>query len=79
MCGWGDVTVLSVPIPADLSHTGEARIAEKGVDRCIAPIVAALNAGGIATRSSCCGHGRGPGTIALQDGRSLVIERPAGR
>lgn len=28
------------------------------IDRCIAPIIAALNAGGLATVTSCCGHGR---------------------
>lgn len=44
-------------------------------DQCIAPLVAALNAGGIATVASCCGHGRRPGAIAFADGRELIICR----
>lgn len=42
-------------------------------DPCIAPIVSALNAGGIHTIASCCGHGRNDSTIGLTDGRWLVI------
>jgi hypothetical protein len=45
------------------------------IDRCIAGIVAALNAGGVCTVASCCGHGRGPGSIVLDDGRELLIAR----
>lgn len=44
-------------------------------DPCIAPIVRALNAAGIRTIASCCGHGFRPGTIALADGRELLIAR----
>jgi hypothetical protein len=43
------------------------------VDQCIAPLVRALNAAGIATVASCCGHGKRPGNIALADGRELII------
>jgi len=43
------------------------------VDSCIAHIVAALNAGGVITKASCCGHGYRPGSIALDDGRELMI------
>ena len=43
------------------------------IDQCISHIVAALNAGGIQTTASCCGHGHCPGNIMLKDGRSLVI------
>jgi hypothetical protein len=42
-------------------------------DPCIAPIVKALNAGGLPTVASCCGHGNIPGIITLGDGRHLVI------
>ena len=45
----------------------------RGIDNCIARIVAALNAAGIGTISSCCGHGNPPGYIALEDGRELAI------
>ena len=43
------------------------------VDPCIAPIAAALNAAGIATSASCCGHGKAHGGILLSDGRWLVV------
>lgn len=46
----------------------------RGIDSCIAPIVAALNAGGIPTIGSCCGHGKSDGDILLADGRMLVIK-----
>jgi hypothetical protein len=46
-----------------------------GVDACIALLVQAINAAGIKTVASCCGHGHRPGTIALADGRELVIAR----
>lgn len=43
------------------------------IDACIAPIVKALNEGGIDTTASCCGHGTGPGRIDLADGRVLLL------
>ena len=44
------------------------------IDYCIAKIVAALNAAGITTCASCCGHGDPiGGDIYLQDGRMLII------
>lgn len=39
------------------------------IDGCIHHIVAALNAGGVVTDGSCCGHGEMPGSIILADGR----------
>lgn len=44
------------------------------IDACIAPIVKALNDGGVETVQSCCGHGRTPGRIDLTDGRILVMD-----
>ena len=44
-----------------------------GIDRCIAPLVRALNAWGIRTVASCCGHNKRPGSIILEDGRELII------
>ena len=35
MCEWGDTVALRLPVAAHLSHTGEARVADKAVDRCI--------------------------------------------
>jgi hypothetical protein len=43
------------------------------IDSCIAHLVAALNAGGVPTRASCCGHGKLPGSIVLDDGRELFV------
>lgn len=70
-------TAVLVRIPADLSHTGEARLAMKPIDSCIADLVQALQEKGVWTRSSCCGHGKSDGCIDLEDGRRLVVkERP---
>lgn len=77
MCAHGDEVILRVPIPAELSHTGSFRWDWKGVDTCIAPIVAALNGAGIYTSSSCCGHGKGKGVISLHDGRIIEISTVA--
>jgi len=46
------------------------------VDACIAPIVRALNEGGVPTAMSCCGHGEGDGFILLADGRTLTVLPP---
>jgi len=46
----------------------------RGIDYCIADIVAALNAANIKTVASCCGHGRMDGEITLEDGRKMIIE-----
>lgn len=45
----------------------------RDVDRCIAPLVSALNDAGIKTVACCCGHGVRPGNVALADGRELII------
>ena len=43
------------------------------IDHCIHHIVAALNAGGVQTVASCCGHNLMKGNIVLEDGRVLII------
>ena len=43
------------------------------IDYCIHRIVAALNAGGVRTVGSCCGHKKMPGNILLEDGLVIVI------
>lgn len=44
------------------------------IDRCIAPIVKALNDAGIETAESCCGHGEVEGHIlAYQDGKHRLF------
>jgi hypothetical protein len=42
-------------------------------DPCLAPLIQALNNGGLPTVASCCGHGHRPGTVALRDGRHLLV------
>lgn len=57
-------------------NTTQVRIAESAivvVDSCIVQVVQALNASGLRTVASCCGHGHRPGNIALADGRELII------
>jgi hypothetical protein len=66
-----------VIILAHLSHDGQQRQAIKGVDACIADLVRALNSGEVTTISSCCGHGRGDGSILLADGREVIIKGTA--
>jgi hypothetical protein len=47
------------------------------IDYCIADIVAALNAAGINTIASCCGHGMDDGSILLDDrydNREIIIK-----
>lgn len=66
--------LVKVKIPADLSHTGKILWKKTKIDKCIAPIVRALQEGGINMRGSCCGHGKMNGDIHLQDGRILIIK-----
>ena len=72
MCKWGDTVPICVKIPEDLACSGKSYWKAMKIDSCIAPIVKALQEGGIDMRGSCCGHG-GDGRINLQDGRVLVI------
>ena len=65
MCEHGDTIVLSLP--------GREQHGGVDIDRCLAPIVQALNAAGIYTLACCCGHGAAMGSIALRDGRELMI------
>jgi hypothetical protein len=71
-CGKKPIGVM-VKIPADLSHTGQEQWKYAQIDACIAPIVKALQEGGIDMRGSCCGHDSGIGDIHLQDGRAILI------
>ena len=44
------------------------------IDYCISDIVSALNANGIETRASCCGHEKIDGRISLEDGRDIILK-----
>lgn len=74
MCEWGIYEVVRVKIPADLSCIGKERWKYTKIDKCIAPLVRALQKGGIDMRGSCCGHSKVDGHIHLQDGRVLIIK-----
>ena len=43
------------------------------VDTCISGAVQALNDAGMKTIASCCGHGKQPSRITLEDGREMFI------
>lgn len=73
MCERGKVILVDVIVPAHRSRTGKARRTFASIDQCLAPLVAALNRGGVFTVASYCGHGKRPGNIALADGRELVV------
>lgn len=75
MCKWGNVETVRLKIAAELSHSGQTYWKDVGIDRCIAPIVRALQNGSIDMLGSCCGHGEYEGSIMLADGRTLRIEK----
>ena len=74
MCKYGDEVLMFVPIPAELSYTGNFRWDWKKIDRCISDIVKALNDAEIYTANCCCGHGKTEGNIILHDGRVITIK-----
>ena len=63
-----------VLIPADLSSTGRAQWKTKPVDKCLAPLVDAMNAAGVLTRACCCGHAQAAGNIMLHSGE--IVDLP---
>lgn len=73
VCPCNETVDVYVKIPADLSCTGEERWKYAKVDKCIAPIVQALQNQRIYMRGSCCGHGKGDGEIMLQDGNLVTV------
>jgi len=79
MCEIGNTRLIKVRIPSDLSCSGRAKWKRKKIDACIAPIVSALQTGGINMRGSCCGHGKRMGRIDLEDGRILLIKALKGK
>ena len=75
MCQYGDTVPVLVYVKDDLSYNGQSRWKVAQIDRCLAPLVSALQRGGIDMLGCCCGHGAGPGSIVLTDGRELVIRK----
>lgn len=69
MCAHGEVEVVKI---------GDREVP---VDRCLAPIVRALNDGGVQTAMCCCGHGEHDGFILLgrDEQYQLLVVVPSGR
>ena len=73
MCKWGTDRKMWLKVSSDLSYNGKERWKFTGIDSCISSLVGKLQKSGVDMRSSCCGHGKGPGNILLQDGRKIII------
>ena len=71
MCDEHSSVLVEIPTASERGEHGRQR----GIDGCIAPLIDALNQGGVATVASCCGHNKRPGSIVLADGRELRIFR----
>lgn len=56
-----------------MSYTGKERWKDCQIDKCLVPLIKALNNVGIYTTCCCCGHGNTFGLISLADGRELLI------
>ena len=67
MCKHGDTVV--VPIWS----SNQRKMIGRDIDRCLVPLVKVLNAGGLETAASCCGHGYVPPSVILADDTWLVI------
>lgn len=59
----------------ELAHPRKDGIDYCHVDACIQPLVQAINDAGIQTINSCCGHGQIPTTVALNDGRYVIVAK----
>jgi len=73
MCKWGTNKEVNVKIASELSCSGKEHWKKMPIDKCIAPIVKALQKSNINMWGSCCGHGKTLGYIDLADGRILLI------
>lgn len=66
----------------DMSHMVAVDIGGgqiRSIDKCLVPLVQALNAAGMPTAACCCGHGHIPGVVSLRDGREILITDEDGR
>ena len=67
MCKPGNTVEMELPV------VGEIRQGTAAIDKCIAPVIRALNDGGVITRGCCCGHGKVMGYIHLANGKYLGV------
>jgi len=85
MCEWGTGEVVEVtmqPFPSNCEyckeHPEDPRCQGEWkkkctIDKCIASIVKVLEHNGVRMLASCCGHGKGDGSILLLDHTHVVI------
>ena len=66
MCKWGESLELTVIVPAHLSYTGKKRSKVVTIDKCIHPIVRALNHGGVPLSLHAVATERGLGALSLK-------------
>jgi len=57
MCEWGNIELIN----------------GINIDKCIVSIVKGLHHANLKTIASCCGHGKQPGSVVLDDGREILI------
>lgn len=89
MCKWGTDEIVEVTMPPfqddvedhfcrnnpnDRRCQGEWK-KQCGIDKCIASIVRVFEENGVRMLASCCGHGKGDGSILLLDHSLVVIPR----
>lgn len=67
MCKHGNTLQIQLPL------VGNFRFGYADVDKCLIPIIRALNKAGVHTKGCCCGHGKRIGYIHLADGRYLGV------
>ena len=67
MCKRGNTVKMELPI------VGDFRQGIADIDKCLAPIIKALNDGGVLTTGCCCGHGEIMGYIHLANGKYLGV------
>lgn len=73
VCEHGDTVPVLCRLPSGMT---DREWKGRSIDRCIAPLVKALQEGGINMLGSCCGHGEVKGNICLEDGRGLLVLSP---
>jgi hypothetical protein len=73
MCKWGTDTMLRLLVDKDVSYTKDFRVDDVKVDSCIALFIWNLNVNGVRTVNSCCGHGKGEGSIILASGARIYM------
>jgi hypothetical protein len=63
-------------IPSGYSHTRKRHKKICSIDKCLAPLIRALQAAKIVTTGCCCGHGECDGTVVFEDGTRLIVIWP---